>query len=255
MKQDRKITNYQDESRPLFAGIDIGSAHAVCVVGTIDHEKKIINVLGGGTTDSSGIEAGAITNIAEAASSIKSALEKAERIAGGHAEAAVVAIRGSFIEARGAVGTAATDISTKTVTQEVKDNAVNNAQETVTGELPANSDVFQVVVRGLLLDKNKGSVGMKGLSLEADVYALSAPLFNMENINSSLETAEIKSIKMIYSYLASSDILIRQEEYEGCLIVDFGGSTIGLVIYVDKTLRFTYEFPTGSEMITKGISR
>ncbi|MDR2772255.1 MAG: cell division protein FtsA [Elusimicrobiota bacterium] len=248
-------------TQPLAAGIDIGSNQVTCVVGIIDEELQKINVLGNSIVKCANkrcIEAGEIKNIAEAGHAIRAAVKEAERTAGGEASYYAVAVRGRFIEARKAIGKSSTDPAKREVTNDTIDDAINNARDVITGDLSYASDILQIIPNDYTLDGASGiqeALGMGGINLEIEVHALAAPILKIENIDKALQHAEVNSQVKVYSYLAASEILVRPDEKElGCLVVDFGGSTIGLVLYIDN-IKFICEIQAGSDLITKYISR
>ncbi|MDR1952831.1 MAG: cell division protein FtsA [Elusimicrobiota bacterium] len=260
MKYEKKTVKVLTAAQTLSAGIDIGSDQVTCVIGVVDESLRKVNILGSSIVrcnDKRSIEAGEIKNIVEASHTIEAALEEAQRFAGGEASHFIIAVRGSFIEARRATGKASTDTSTREVTQDTMDNAINNARDVITGDLSYASDILQIIPNDFILDGATGiqqPLGMGGINLEIEVHALAAPILKMENIDKALKMANIDYVNKVYSYIAASDILVRQDEKElGCLVVDFGGSTIGLVLYIEN-LKFIYEIRAGSDLITKAIS-
>ncbi|MDR2708600.1 MAG: cell division protein FtsA [Elusimicrobiota bacterium] len=257
MIREKRTSKYlTDEDACLYAGIDIGGGQVTCVVGAVDFDARTINIMGGAQTQTEGVLGGAIVDLTPATGAIKSVLKRAEGMAGNRAESAVVAIRGTYIEAAEGSGSAATDMHTKLVTQEVIENAKNNAQDIAMGKLTNDSEIFQMIVKDLILDgKYRGGIGMKASNVEVDIYGFAAPIFRIEDIENVLAQAEIDCAAIKYAYLAVSDVVIRSEEYDECLLIDYGASNIGIVVYSDKRLRFTQEIETGSEMMTVGISR
>ena len=257
-----KKTNSLPTELELIAGIDVGGGQISCVIGMIHEHKKEAEILSGATVqcqDGIGTDrknVGAVINIEEAYKGIENVIKEAERKAGGQVQDAVLAIRGSSIEAFNARGTAATDISKREVTQETIDIAITAAEEKITANLKTSCDIFQNILKDLTFDDGtKASIGMQGLNLNADVYALVAPHFSMINLDKALERARVNVRDKVYSYLAASDILVRKQEKElGCLFVDFGGATIGIVVFVNHTLKLTYEIQVGSETITRDLS-
>jgi cell division protein FtsA len=260
MKEKR--TNKPQNDLELIAGIDIGGGQISCVIGMVHEYKKEAEVLSGAVIqcqDGIGIDeknVGAVINIEEAAKGIENVLKEAERKAGGKVQDAILAIRGSSIEAFNARGTSATDISTREITQETIEMAISNAEEKIMGNLKSSCDIFQIIQKNLTFDDGtKASLGMQGLNLNADVYALVAPHFSMINLEKALDRAQVNVKNKVYSYLAASDISLRKQEKElGCIFVDFGGATIGLVVFVNHTLKFTCEIQVGAETITRDLS-
>jgi cell division protein FtsA len=95
---------------------------------------------------------------------------------------------------------------------------------------------------------------MEGTFIEVDVLALTASASNVANISKAMEHAGIRCDDKVYAYLSESELLVTKEEKElGCLVVDFGGLTIGLVHYADGIIRYVNEIQVGSDYITRDI--
>lgn len=240
----------------LIAGLDIGSNQVCCVAGVRDDEARLIKVLGAATVPcSDGIKAGAVINIQEAAMSIARAFEDTEKSAGSHINTVIAAIRGAFIEAKNSKGVANINHSNREITEETVANALDSARKMI--KIDSEHEILQVVPREFILNQQRGiqnPIGMEGTFIEVDVHALIASSSNIGNILKAMNSVDVPCDDKVYSYLAASDILVTKEEKElGCLVVDFGGLTTGLVHYADGIIRYTNEIQVGSDYITRDI--
>jgi cell division protein FtsA len=82
-------------------GIDIGSSKTVALIADIAEEATITGV---GITKSKGIKKGIITNIDQAATSIKQAVNDAKRIAGVNVNKAIVSISTAYTQSTKVMG-------------------------------------------------------------------------------------------------------------------------------------------------------
>ena len=240
----------------LIAGLDIGSNQVCCVAGVIDEEERLIKVLGSAVVAcSDGIKAGAVINIQEAAMSIARAFEDTEKAAGSKISDVIVAVRGSFVEARNSKGVANINHSNREITEDTVANALDSARKMI--KIDSEHEILQIVPREFILNQQKGiqnPVGMEGTFIEVDVHALVASTSNIGNILKAMNSVDVPCDDKVYGYLAASDILVTKEEKElGCLVVDFGGLTTGIVHYADGIIRYTNEIQVGSDYITRDI--
>ncbi|MDR1695779.1 MAG: cell division protein FtsA [Endomicrobium sp.] len=239
----------------IIAGLDIGSSQVCCVAGVKDEEKRLIKILGSSVVPcSEGIKAGAVINIQEAAVAISRAFDETEKAVGSQINDIAAAIRGSFVEAKNSSGSADINNSEKEVTPEVVANVLDSARNKI--RIDSEHQILQIVPKEFTLNQQKdiriqNPIDMKGSFIEVDVHALIASSGNIGNIMKAIdEDVDVK----IYSYLAASEVLVTKEEKElGCLVVDFGGLTTGLVHYTDGILRYTGEIQVGSDYITRDI--
>jgi cell division protein FtsA len=242
----------------LTAGIDIGSNQVCCVAGTIDEDKRLITVLGAAVIPcGDGIKAGAVINIQEAAVAIEKAFEETQKSSGNNIGSVIAAIRGSFIEAKDSKGVASVNHSDKEITEDTIAAALDNAEQTV--KTDPEHDILQIVPKEYILNQQReihiqNPIGMEATFIEVYVHALVAASSNIGHISKAMNSFGAQCEKKVYSYLAASDILVTKEEKElGCLVVDFGGLTTGLVHYAEGIIKYTGEIPVGSDYITRDI--
>ncbi len=240
----------------LIAGLDIGSNNVCCVAGARDEDARLIKILGAANVPcSDGIKAGAVINIQEAAMSIARAFEDTEKAAGNQIGNVVAAIRGSFVEAKNSKGVANINHSNREITEETVANALDSARKMI--KIDTEHEILQIVPREFILNQQRGiqnPIGMEGTFIEVDVHALVASSSNIGNILKAMNSVDVPCDDKVYGYLAASDILVTKEEKElGCLVIDFGGLTTGIVHYSDGIIRYSNEVQVGSDYITRDI--
>jgi cell division protein FtsA len=237
----------------LIAGIDVGSNQVCCVVGALDEEQKLVKILSGAISQcSDGIKSGAVIDIQEASNSMKRAYLEAEKTASGQIDAVIVSMRGNFIEAHNVKGVA--NIPNKEVDEFVINEALASARESM--KLENGKEVLQIAPKEFFLDQQRvqNPIKMDGNIIEIEALSFVASSTNIVNILKTMSLSDIECADKIYSYMAASEILLRKEEKEsGCLLIDFGALTTGIVYYEDGILRYTDELPVGSEHVTKDL--
>ena len=99
-----------------IVGIDVGTTKICTLVGeATDNELRIVGV---GIAPARGIKKGVVVNVVDAASSIKTSIEKAERSGGYEIARAFVSVSGAHVNAinsRGVVGVSRGDRDRKSV--------------------------------------------------------------------------------------------------------------------------------------------
>jgi cell division protein FtsA len=240
----------------LIAGLDIGSSQVCCVAGARDEDARLVKILGAAAVPcGDGIKAGAVINIQEASRAVERAFEDAEKAAGAQASYVVAALRGAFIDARDSKGVANINHANREITEETVANALDSAKKII--KLDSDRVILQIAPREFILNQQKGiqnPIGMEGTFIEVDVLALVATASNVANISKAMERVGIRCDDKVYNYLTESELLVTKEEKElGCLVVDFGGLTTGLVHYADGIIRYTSEIQVGSDYITRDI--
>jgi cell division protein FtsA len=240
----------------LYAGIDIGSDKIVCVAGTMGETGDYVKVLSSSIINCpDGIKAGVITNMQEAIIAIRKACYECENIANGEIKDAVIALRGNYIESRNSKGLANTADVDGRITEDTVIEVLDNVKKM--GRLGAYQEIFQIVPKEFTVSNQKGiknPVGKEGTFLEVDAISFVAFASNINDIRFALDKANVPCKTEVYGYTAASEIIVTiDEKKSGCLVIDFGHFTTGIVLYVDGILKYVGELPAGSYHITKDI--
>lgn len=238
-----------------IAGLDIGSAQTVIVIGRRNLITGALTILGAGRAPCRGLKGGVVVNITESKLAVAKAAEEAEEMAKETVQNLLVGIRGSHVETynhRGAVTISRTD---KEITAEDVDNVTINAKAI---QLSSDREIIHTVPQDFSVDKQAGvedPVGMEGSHLSVDVHIAVASSSHLSNIVKSINQAGFSCDDIIYGAYAVGDCVVSDEEKElGVALVDIGGQTTTLAVYADGSIRFTKELPIGGELITKDIS-
>ncbi|MDD5102407.1 MAG: cell division FtsA domain-containing protein, partial [Endomicrobiaceae bacterium] len=87
--------------------------------------------------------------------------------------------------------------------------------------------------------------------LELDALVVVATKTNMTNIRKAIDD---ESPLLYYGYNSLGDVLVSKEDKElGCVLIDLGGMTTGLVVYIDGKIKHVFELPMGADLITRDI--
>jgi cell division protein FtsA len=249
------IKDLNMSKKALIAGLDIGSGQVCCVAGICDEEARLVKILSAISVPCDGIKAGAVINIQEAALAIGKAFEETEKVAGSQIGNVIVAMRGNFIKSKNSKGVANINYSNREVTGETVENALESARKQI--RIVPDQEILQIIPREYILNQQRGiqnPIGMEGTYIEVDVHAFIASSSNLGNISKAMRSVGVNYDDRVFGYLVASDILVTREEKElSCLVIDFGGLTIGLVHYVDGVIRHTDELADGSDYITRDI--
>ncbi|HOW27066.1 MAG TPA: cell division protein FtsA [Elusimicrobiota bacterium] len=241
----------------IIAGLDVGSAQVVCVVGQRDPVTQAIEILGGGRRACKGVKAGVVINIAETASAISRVLEETEEKVSmsGAVHNVYIGIRGSHIQTfnhHGALNIARTD---KEITVEDRDHVIENTKAV---PISADREIVHVIPQDFILDRQNGvpdPIGMEAGLLEVDVHIVTASSNHLNNIWKAVANAGFEVEEPLYALLAVGDLVVTAEEKDlGCLLIDMGGQSTSMAIYTEGSIRFTKELPIGADAITHDLA-
>jgi cell division protein FtsA len=236
----------------LVVGIDIGTTKVCTIVGEV--RETDINVLGVGIEPSHGMRKGMVTDVNALSASISSSVHKAERSSGYEIGRAFVSVAGGQIESinsTGAVGIS----NTRGVEVVDLDRAMDAARAI---PLPHGREVLHVIPRNYTLDGQtnlRSPVGMLGFRLEVEAHIVTAGTANIRNLEKCVEAAGVYVDRFILNPLASGDVVLTPEEREaGVMVVDIGGGTTDLALFVDGAVWHTAVIAVGGQHITNDIA-
>src|SRR3989304_6558859 len=136
----------------IFVGLDIGSFKITTVVGRADEEGEL-NIIGVGTSFSTGVRKGIVTEIEETVSGISESMEMAERMAGVQLDSATININGNHISSFNSKGVVAVGKANQEVTYE---DIVRVEEAAQAVQIPANKEILHVIPRIYSVDGQEG---------------------------------------------------------------------------------------------------
>lgn len=236
----------------LVVGIDVGTTKVCTIVGEV--RDSDVYVLGLGIEPSQGMRKGMVTDLNALSASILASVHKAEKTSGYEIGRAFVSLAGGHIESinsRGAVGIP----NQRGVQLDDLERAMDAARAVT---LPHGREVLHVIPRNYSLDGQTGlrsPLGMLGFRLEVEAHIITASTQGVKNLEKCVEDAGVLVDRFILNPLAAGDIVLTPEEREaGVMIVDIGGGTTDLAIFVDGSVWHTAVLGVGGQHITNDIA-
>lgn len=243
-----------DENKRFVTGLDIGTENIRAIIATVSKSGEIA-VVGYNEGKSAGMRKGIPANLTGPAESIDRTLGDAERMGGYDVRNAYVSINGSTVisthtEGMIAVGAVEHEINLEDL-ERVEDVAV-------TGRIPANRDVLDVIPLEYALDGQGGikdPLGMSGARLEMRACVVSALTPNCENLKKATATADVQAERLIPSVVAAAKAVLTERQKEnGVAVIDFGASTTSVAVYEEGDLQYVGVVPAGSNNITNDLA-
>ncbi|MGV8073925.1 MAG: cell division protein FtsA [Syntrophobacteraceae bacterium] len=235
----------------LIVGLDLGTTKICAVVGEITSEG--INIVGVGTYPSIGLRGGVVVNIDQTVHSIRKAVEEAELVAGCEISAVYAGVAGTHVQSLNSHGVIA--VKNREVCQTDIDRVLDAAK---TVALPYDRQVLHVLPQQYIVDDQEGiqnPLGMNGVRLEAKVHIITGVVSAVQNIIKCCEKAGLQVLDVVLESLASSEsVLDPDEKHLGVALVDIGGGTSDLAIFLDHAIRYSCVVGLGGNHITSDIS-
>ena len=240
------------QHKSLIAGLDIGTTKVVVLVGEATDEHNI-NIVGMGTHPSRGLKRGIVVNIEATMQSIQRALEEAELTAGCQIHQAYTGIAGSHIQSLNSHGVV--PIRNQVVTQEDIDRVIEAAKAVA---IPANQKVLHILPQEFIIDQQAGirePIGMSGVRLESKVHLVTGAVNAAQNIIKCVQACNLQVENVVLEQLASSFAVLTEDERElGICLVDIGGGTTDIAVFVDGAICYTAVIPIAGDQVTHDIA-
>jgi cell division protein FtsA len=238
-------------SGEIVVGLDIGTTKVCAVVGEVGEDG--ITILGVGSVPCRGLRKGIVSNIDWTVRSIKDAIESAQTMAGVEIRTVYAAVAGSHIRSQVSDGVAA--IAGGEVTRADVERVLEGARA-----IPVDADrqILHVLPREYLVDVQDGirdPIGMSGVRLGAKVNLVTAATTCVQNVIRCAERCNLSVADVVLSALASAEAILSDDEKEiGVAVVDIGGGTTDILLYIDGGIAHTSVIPVGGNNITNDIA-
>lgn len=235
--------------------VDLGSSKITCVIATRGEEDSSLRVVGVASVPSRGIRKSQIVDIDDAIEAVTETVESAERMAGLQVKDVSVSVSGIHIESQNSKGLVAVQNPDGEITSEDVSRVVEAARAV---PLPTAREILHIIPRFFLVDNQEGikdPVGMSGVRLEAEAHLITGSSVNLKNISKVMSEIGVDTKAVTFAGLASSISTLNETEKElGVVMVDIGGGTTSLCVYIDGALSHSAVIPVGAKNITNDIA-
>ncbi|MGB9743841.1 MAG: cell division protein FtsA [Desulfurella sp.] len=240
-----------EDSGRIIVGLDIGTTKVCTVVGKYDSTE--LRIIGIGTNPSSGLRKGIVINIDQAVDSIKKSIFKAEQMSGIKITNVYAGISGSHIRSYNSTGVIA--VKGNEVTESDIKRVIDGAKAII---IPPDREIIHVIPQEFIVDEQTGikePLGMSCTRLEAKVHVVTGSVSNIQNIIKCCQKSSLNVVDIVLQPIASSLAVLTQDEKDiGVCLVDIGGGTTDVAVFLNNSLRHTFVLSIGGDHITNDIS-
>lgn len=238
----------------IVIGIDIGTTKTCTLVGELSGDGHL-SITGYGIGPSQGMRRGMVVNIDEVTAAVMKATARAERLARCKIETAYVSIAGSHIASENSRGTVTFPPGAHEITPADVQRAVESARAM---PLAADREIIHLVPRGFIVDGQDGvrdPVGMAGHRLEVEAHIVTGAVATIHNLIKCVHRAGIEVDDLVLQPLASAEAVLTDVERElGVVLVDIGGGTTDVAVFIQGSIWYTAVLPLGGNNITHDLA-
>ncbi len=238
----------------IICGIDVGSSKIATLISSIDENGKI-SLIGVSSTPSKGVRKNQVVDIEEAVTAITESVESAERMAGYSISSAYVSLGGPQIESINQHAV----VAVSEPEGEIKDSDIARVNEAARAiPLPSSREILHVIPRTFTVDGQEGikdPIGMTGVRLETETHIITGSSTSMKNLVKCVSEVGINVSELVFSGIAASISVLTDTEKElGVVLVDIGGETTDVVIFIDGSVAYSSVVPIGARHITSDMA-
>ena len=235
----------------VIAGLDIGTTKIAIAV-AVQHDQGL-DIVGLGQVPCVSTRRGIVVNIEGTTEAIRKARIEAELMSGLKIHDVVVGVAGDHIRSFDSKGMVA--VRHQEVTASDVQRVIDAAKAVA---VPADREVLHVLARDYKVDDQGGifdPVGMAGVRLEANVHIITGGKTALQNITKATEKAGLVPKGLVLESLASAKSVLSKDERDlGVALVDMGGGTCDVVIFLQGSVAYTASIPLGGMHITNDIA-
>ncbi len=238
----------------VICGIDVGSSKISTIISSVGEDGRL-NLIGVSATPSKGVKKGQIVDIEAAVEAITESVESSERMAGYSISSSFVSMGGPQIESINSHAV----VAVAQAGGEIRDSdilRVNDAARAIA--LPSSREILHVIPRTFIVDGQEGisdPIGMTGVRLETDTHIITGPTTSMRNLVKCVGMVGVDVEELVFSGIASANAVLTETEKElGVILVDIGGETTDIVVFVDGAIAYSAVIPLGGRHVTSDIA-
>jgi cell division protein FtsA len=235
----------------FLVGLDIGTTKICAIVGQITESG--IDIIGIGTRPSTGLRKGAVINIDSTVEGIQRAIEEAELMSGCQISSAYIGVAGNHVRSFNSSGF----VSVKNKEIDADDVArVIDAAKAIA--IPTDRQVIHLIPQDFIIDGQDGikdPIGMNGVRLEGKFHIVTASSSSTQNLVKCSNRASLSVSELVLEPIASAEAVLSEDEKElGVALIDIGGGTSDICIFVGGALVHTGVINIGGNHITNDIA-
>ncbi len=237
----------------IITVLDIGTSSIKTLIATIE-EGNTINLRGVGESSKHKMSKSKITDVESTVSAIKDSIMKAELMSGFQSNNIFASIGGAETKGITGKGTIALPKQNSIITEQDILRAINQSKVMSIGDNP----ILHVIPKNFTIDTQeniKNPIGLIGSKLLCETMVISIPSLILQNYNNVIERAGFRIEEYISQHIAAAHSVLSEEEKElGVAVIDIGGGTTKITVYIDSAITEIDTIEIAGATITKDIS-
>ena len=219
------------------------------------HRDGSLELLSTGYADSNGLKKGVVVDLEEAAASIQKARDEAELKSNISVDWVTISAAGDHFQGFNSHGAITIEGSHQEVTADNMTAVIQAAQSV---PLPPDREVIHILPQEFFLDDQGGiqnPVGLYGSRLDVNIHVVTCQSALNQNLINAVNRAQMRVKKVVLGQLASAEAVLTKDERElGTALIDIGGGTTDIAIFVRNAVQFTKVLPVGGAHFSRDLA-
>ena len=246
------------KNETIIAALDIGTSKVCCLIAKVKQDSSL-QIIGIGHHASNGLKAGNIVDLKSAEHAIGQAVLTAERMAASHFKGQP--LRAITVNVPGHLTLShhlSVDVKIQghAVTEKDIQSALFQGKSV---EVSGQDHLLHNIPIEFKLDQNTGihdPIGMNGQNLHTRLSLITGLTPALNNINTVTGNNHLEIQNYCASpYAAGLSTLVDDEKDLGCTIIDMGGGTTNIGVFLGGKIIFSSAVPAGGQHVTNDIAR
>jgi cell division protein FtsA len=254
--------------RGVVAVLDVGTFKVACLILKFGTDQNLpdvsgvgrmagqasFKVVGAGTTRSRGVRFGEIAAMAETERAVRTALSTAQRMAKERVDHAILCFSGGGARSYGLDG------QIELSNQQVSEHDIARVLAACDApDIGAGREVLHAQPVNFVIDHRSGLSdprGQTGSKLGCDMHMLSVDGDVVRNLVHCLKRCDVEVAGLAASsYVSGLAALVEDEQELGAAVIDIGGGSSGISIFIKKHMIYADTVRLGGEHVTSDIAK
>ncbi len=238
-----------------FVALDVGSTKVVVLIAQVGEGGRV-KILGVGIEPSHGMHRGSVVDVNKAAGAIKAAKAQAERTSGYEIGRTFVSVASKHISSLNSRGVTGLNPNKGVVNRVDIERALEAARAIA---LPHNREVLHIIPRTFTVDGQEGirnPIGLHAYRLEVEAHIITASSSMLRNLQAAVNEADLAVDRFVLNPLASAETTLTDAEREsGVVVVDIGGGTTDIAVFIEGTVWHTAVIEVGGSHVSNDVAQ
>ena len=238
----------------LYSAIDVGTTKVCTMVAKVAPRGEM-QVVALGRADSVGMKKGMVVNAQELRESVELSVAEARGMLGRELPPAFVGVTGSHLRGMNTAAVLPSKPKKRSaVTQRDVDRLLHSSQAPLAGD----QQPLHVIPRSYRVDGMDGvrdPIGLSREQLAVESHVVMGSPVPLEQLTRVVHSAGVQVKGLVVEHLASSEAVLSTDEREmGVVLVDIGGGTTDIALFLDGTIHHTAAVPVAGHQFTTDVA-